>query len=159
MDIGPVLDLEDVVGGKVCAGQPHRAAGYADVADGLRRYGPSQLIRCARRLDPDLTGQDFADAGLRLDQMTDTRFAGVGLSQADVTALRERFADGPRDAEATGRQLQTGNAAEPQPGPGHSPGCSGHEPGEDDPDPAGPQQRPGQDHAAEADRGDPQAEP
>ena len=46
-----------------------------------------------------------------------------------------------------------------QPGPGHSPGRSGREPGEDDPDPAGPQQRPGQDRAAEADRDDPQAEP
>jgi len=65
-----------------------------------------------------LTGRDFADARLRLDQMTDTRFAGAGLSQADVTTRRERVAGWPRDAEATGRQLQAGNAAEPQPGPG-----------------------------------------
>jgi hypothetical protein len=42
---------------------------YADVAAALQRYGPSQLIRLAGRLDPDLPGQDFADAGLRLDQM------------------------------------------------------------------------------------------
>ncbi len=106
-----------------------------------------------------LTGRDFADAGLRPDQMTDTRVAGAGLSQADVTALRERFAGWPRDAGATGRQLQAGNAAEPQPGPGHSPGRRGREPGEDDPGPAGPQQRPEQDGAAEADRDDPEAEP
>jgi len=46
----------------------------------LQRYGPSQLIRFAQRLDPGLTGRDFADAGLRLDQMTNRRFAGAGLS-------------------------------------------------------------------------------
>jgi len=91
--------------------------------------------------------------------MTDARFAGVGLTRADVTALRERFAGWPRDAGAIGRQLQAGNAAKPQPGPVHSPGRSGREPGEDDPDPAGPQQRPEQDRAAEADRDDPDAEP
>ena len=49
--------------------------------------------------------------------MTDARFADVGLTRADVTALRERFAGWPRDAEATDRQLRAGNAAEPQPGP------------------------------------------
>ena len=91
--------------------------------------------------------------------MKDARFAGVGLSQADVTALQERFAGWPQDAEAIGRQLRAGKAAEPQPGPGHSPGRSGREPGEDDPDPAGPQQRTEQDPAAEADRDDPPAEP
>ena len=47
--------------------------------------------------------------------MTDTRFADVELSQADVTALPERFASWPRDAEAIDRNLQAGNAAEPQP--------------------------------------------
>jgi hypothetical protein len=45
------------------------------VAAALQRYGPSQLIRFARRLDPGLTSREFADAGLRLDQMTDTTFA------------------------------------------------------------------------------------
>ena len=33
-------------------------------------------------------------------------------------ARRERFAGWPRDAGASGRHLQAGNAAEPQPGPG-----------------------------------------
>ena len=70
-----------------------------------------------------------------------------------IAALRERFAVWPWGAGASGRQLQAGNAA------GHSPGRSGREPDEDDPDPAGPQQRPGQDRDAEADRDDPQAEP
>jgi len=140
MDIGPVLALEDVVGGKVCAlASRIEPRDYADVAAALTRYGPSQLIRCAQRLDPGLTGRDFADAGLRLGQMKDTTFAGVGLSQADVTAPQDRFAGWPRDAGAIDRQLQAGNPAEPQPGPRHNPGRGGHEPGEDDPDPAGPQ--------------------
>ncbi len=141
------------------AGQPHRAAG-------LRGRGSCAAALRSRPVDSacpaagsGLAGRDFADAGLRLDQMTEARFAGVGLTRADVTALRERFAGWPRDAGATGRQLQAGNAAKPQPGPVHSPGRSGREPGEDDPDPAGPQQRPGQDRAAEADRDDPEAEP
>ena len=37
MDIGPVLDLEDAIGGKVCAGQPRRAAGLRGRG---RRAGP-----------------------------------------------------------------------------------------------------------------------
>ena len=159
MDIGPVLDLEDVGREGVRAGQPHRAAG-------LRGRGRCAAALRSRPADPacpaagsGLAGRDFADAGLRLDQMTDARFAGVGLTRADVTALRERFAGWPRSAGATGRQLQAGNAAKPQPGPGRSPGRSGREPGEDDPDTAGPQHRPGQDRAAEADRDDPEAEP
>ena len=40
--------------------------------------------------------------------MTDTTFTGVALSQADDTALRERFAGGPRDAEATDRPATAG---------------------------------------------------
>ena len=117
MDISPVLDLKDVMDGMVCALASRIEPRDADVAAALQRYAPSQLIRLARPLDPGLTGRDFADAGLRLDQMTDTRFADVGLSQADVTALRETVRLLARDAEATGRQLQAGNAAEPQPGP------------------------------------------
>jgi hypothetical protein len=53
---------------------------------------------------------------LRLDQMKDTRFADVGLSQADVTALRARFAGWPWDAEAS-----TGNCRPGTP-PSRSPG-------------------------------------
>jgi hypothetical protein len=41
MDIGPVLDLEDVVGGKVCAlASRVESRDYADVAAALERYSP-----------------------------------------------------------------------------------------------------------------------
>jgi Nucleotidyl transferase AbiEii toxin, Type IV TA system len=116
MDVGPVLDVEDAVGGKVCAlASRIEPRDYADVAAALARYRPGQLIRFARRLDPGLTGRDFADAGLRLDQMSDARFAAIGLSQTDVTALRERFAAWPRDAKATDRHLQAQDAARQRP--------------------------------------------
>ena len=100
-DVGPVLDLEDAVGGKVCA-LASRAyeRDYLDTAAALERYSPAELIALARRLDPGLEGQDFAEAGRRLDQMPDYAFTSFGLSQQDVARLRERFAAWPREPEA-----------------------------------------------------------
>jgi hypothetical protein len=97
MDIGPVLDLEDVLGGKVCA-LASRAVerDYLDTAAALERYSVDQLIGFARRLDAGLTSQDFADAGRRLDHMDDEAFARYGLSRRDVTTLREQLAAWPR---------------------------------------------------------------
>jgi hypothetical protein len=97
MDIGPVLDLQDVAGGKVCA-LASRAyeRDYVDTAAALGRYSIEQLTGFARRLDPGLTDQDFADAGRRLDQLPDRMFARYGLGPQDVTRLRERFAAWPR---------------------------------------------------------------
>jgi Nucleotidyl transferase AbiEii toxin, Type IV TA system len=97
MDIGPVLDLEDVAGGKVCALAGRvEPRDYADTAAALERYSPAQLIGFARRLDPGLADQDFADAGRRLDRMDDEVFASVGLGPREVTRLRQRFAAWPR---------------------------------------------------------------
>ena len=55
MDVGPVLDLEDVIGGKVCA-LASRAydRDYVDTAAALGRYSVDQVIGFARRLDPGL---------------------------------------------------------------------------------------------------------
>jgi len=97
MDVGPVLDLEDVVGGKVCAlASRAEPRDYLDTAAALERYSIEQMISFARRLDPGLTHQDFADAGQRLDQWGDGVFAPFGLSPRDVASLRERFAARPR---------------------------------------------------------------
>jgi hypothetical protein len=97
MDFGPVLDLEDVVGGKVCA-LASRAyeRDYVDTAAALERYSVAQLIGFARRLDPGLTGEDFADAGGRLDRMPDEAFTALGLTPQDVANLRYRFTSWPR---------------------------------------------------------------
>jgi nucleotidyltransferase AbiEii toxin of type IV toxin-antitoxin system len=97
MDIGPVLDLEDVVGGKVCAlASRVEPRDYVDAAAAMGRYSMEQMISFARRLDPGLTDADFADAGQRLDRWGDGVFAPFGLSPQDVAVLRERFAAWPR---------------------------------------------------------------
>ena len=98
MEFGPVLDLDDVLGGKVTA-LASRAAerDYIDVAAALGRgYSVAQLTGLAVALDPGLTAEDFADAGQRLDRLGDDRFARYGLTQEDVTRLRERFTAWPR---------------------------------------------------------------
>jgi hypothetical protein len=97
MDVGPVLNLEDVVGGKICAlvgrAEPRD---YIDTAAALTHYSLEQAIAFARRLDPGLEERDFADAGRRLDRWGDAIFAPFGLSADDVAALREAFAGWPR---------------------------------------------------------------
>ena len=98
MEFGPVLDLDDVLGGKVAA-LASRAAerDYIDVAAALARgCSVAQLIGLAMALDPGLTAEDFADAGQRLDRLGDDRFARYGLTPEDVTRLREQFAAWPR---------------------------------------------------------------
>jgi hypothetical protein len=97
MDIGPVLDLEDVVGGKVCAlASRAEPRDYLDTAAALERYSIEQMISFARRLDPGLTDRDFADAGRRLDQWGDGVFAPFGLGPQEIAILREQFAAWPR---------------------------------------------------------------
>jgi hypothetical protein len=77
MEFGSVLDVEDAA---------------------LSRYSTDDLIRFARRLDPGLADEDFADAGARLDQLGDDRFTEAGASPEDVAELRQRFAAWPREA-------------------------------------------------------------
>ena len=98
MEFGPVLDLDDVLGGKVAA-LASRAVerDYIDVAAALARgYSVAQLTGLAVAMDPGLTAGDFADAGQRLDRLGDDRFARYGLTPEDVTRLREQFAAWPR---------------------------------------------------------------
>ena len=97
MDVGPVLDLEDVIGGKVCAlASRIEPRDYVDTAAALERYSMEQMVGFARRLDPGLTDRDFADAVRRLDQWGDGVFALFGLGPEDVAELRARFAAWPR---------------------------------------------------------------
>jgi predicted nucleotidyltransferase component of viral defense system len=96
-DIGPVLDLRDVLGSKVAAlASRIEPRDYIDTAAALRRYSPDQLIALAKRLDPGLTDRDFADAARQLDQIPDEAFARYGLGPREVATLRGRFAAWPR---------------------------------------------------------------
>jgi hypothetical protein len=97
MDVGPVLDLEDLAGSKVCAlASRVEPRDYVDTAAALQRYTADQLISFARRLDPGLEARDFADAGTQLDRMPDGLFTRYGLSREDVARLRAQFAVWPR---------------------------------------------------------------
>jgi hypothetical protein len=101
MDFGPLLDLQDVLGGKVAAlASRSYERDYWDTSAALERYTPEQLIGFARRLDPGLQAADFADAGRRLDRIADEAFTDLGLTHQDIVTLRGRFAGWPREAEA-----------------------------------------------------------
>jgi hypothetical protein len=97
MDLGPVLNVQDVVASKVCALASRVATrDYIDTAASIDRYGVTELIALARRLDPGLTSRDFADAGRRLDDMPDEAFERYQLGADDVAELRRRFEEWPR---------------------------------------------------------------
>jgi Nucleotidyl transferase AbiEii toxin, Type IV TA system len=100
MEVGPVLDLADVIGSKVCAlASRVEPRDYVDTAAVLARgYSAGELIGFAKLLDPGLTDQEFADAGTQLDGLPDGVFARYGLRPGDVAALRKQFAAWPRSA-------------------------------------------------------------
>src|SRR5260370_3558348 len=84
MDVGPVLDLEDVVGGKVCAlASRVEPRDYVDTAAAMGLYSAEQMISFARRLDPGPTDRDFADAGHRPGQWGDRGVAPLALTPED----------------------------------------------------------------------------
>ena len=110
MEVGPVLALEDVAGGKVCAlASRVEPRDYADTARMLDRYSPAELIGFACRLDPGLTAQDFAGAAIQLDSIADEEFFRYRLSQQDVDALRAQFAAWPRTPQAVTREVRGGH--------------------------------------------------
>ena len=131
MEIGPVLALEDVLGGKVCAlASRVEVRDYADTARMLDRYSPAQLIGFACRLDPGLTAEDFADVGSQLDRIADHEFSRYALSQQDVADLRASFAIWPRTPQAVSREIAASGLSHPSVAPQHRPG-----PAREDPEP------------------------
>ena len=102
MDVGPVpglpvLDLEDLIGQKVCAlASRIEVRDYIDTAQALADYTAEELIHLAQRRDPGLEHRDFAEAGQELDRLTDAQFAQYGLSPADAARVRDAFAGWPR---------------------------------------------------------------
>ena len=96
-DIGPVLNPLDAIASKVRAFVTRAEERDAiDVAAALETYTAARLIALARQLEPGLEDEDFADAGRRLDRLSDTVFARYGLGPDDVAKLRQRFAAWPR---------------------------------------------------------------
>jgi hypothetical protein len=109
-ELGPVLHPEDAAGQKVAdLARRGRIRDYAATADLLDHYKPAQLIGFARRLDPALGRQDFADLAGRLDRAPEAAFTYSGLRRPEqVARVRDQFAAWPRDA----RQIGSGR---PQP--------------------------------------------
>jgi nucleotidyltransferase AbiEii toxin of type IV toxin-antitoxin system len=97
MDVGPVLNPLDSVASKVRAWLTRsEERDVLDVAAALERYSVGQLMALARELEPGLEDEDFADAGRRLDGLSDTVFRRYGLGPQEVARLRERFVTWPR---------------------------------------------------------------
>ena len=97
MDVGPVLDIEDLAALKTAALVSRvEPRDYLDAAATLDRYTVNELITLARRLDPGLEDRDFADAGRQLDRMPDRVFRRYVHNPDEITRMRARFADWPR---------------------------------------------------------------
>src|ERR1039458_9122130 len=98
LPLGPVLHLDELLGQKVSAlATRSEVRDYLDVAAALRRYDRQRLLDLARRADPDLVDDEFADAMQRLDQLDDDVFRlQYGLSPARIRQVRKAFSDWPR---------------------------------------------------------------
>jgi hypothetical protein len=100
-DLGPVLALDDLAGWKTVAlANRMMARDYVDIAALLKRYTIAELIALALERDPGLQEADFADAGLHLDRMRDSRLTPhlSGLGGEDAAWLRKQFEAWPRVA-------------------------------------------------------------
>jgi Nucleotidyl transferase AbiEii toxin, Type IV TA system len=97
MGVGPVLNPLDAIASKVRAFVTRaEERDVVDVAAALETYTVTELIALARQLEPGLEDEDFADAGRRLDRLSDKVFARYGLGPEDLAQLRKRFASWPR---------------------------------------------------------------
>lgn len=98
LDVGPVLHLDDAVGGKVTAllgtALPRD---FIDIAAALDRYSRRQLLELGFVRDRGLRPADAALAVQWLDRLGDEQFRPYWLSDSDVAALRAEFASWPRD--------------------------------------------------------------
>ncbi|MGK5740532.1 nucleotidyl transferase AbiEii/AbiGii toxin family protein [Micromonospora sp. URMC 103] len=97
MDLGPVMDVRDLVANKIAALVNRREVrDYIDVSAALDHYDVAELLALARQVDPALDPEDVRAAGRYLDRIPAQRFARYGLDAAAVTRVRERLAAWPR---------------------------------------------------------------
>ncbi|MER7167104.1 nucleotidyl transferase AbiEii/AbiGii toxin family protein [Micromonospora sp. NPDC000207] len=97
MDLGPVMDVRDLVANKTAALVNRREVrDFIDVAAALDHYPVAELLELARQIDPALDPEDVRAAGRYLDRVPDQRFSRYGLDAAAVHRLRRRLAVWPR---------------------------------------------------------------
>ncbi|MEU8301898.1 nucleotidyl transferase AbiEii/AbiGii toxin family protein [Micromonospora sp. NPDC048909] len=97
MDLGPVMDVRDLVANKIAALVNRREVrDYIDVAAALEHYDVAELLELARQVDPALDPEDVRAAGRYLDRVPAQRFARYGLDAAAVAQVRARLTAWPR---------------------------------------------------------------
>ncbi|WP_433527833.1 nucleotidyl transferase AbiEii/AbiGii toxin family protein [Micromonospora sp. CA-263727] len=97
MDLGPVMDVQDLIANKTAALVNRREArDYIDVAAALKHRDVTELVELARQIDPALDDEDIRAAGRYLDRIPDRRFARYGLGPGDIAGVRRRLASWPR---------------------------------------------------------------
>ena len=92
--IGPVLDVEDIVTGKVRAFfERTTERDYSDIdrilTDG--RWTPSHLLAKAQTVFPELTARDFAEKLSRAHTLDRLAYARIGVGPRAVAQLQERL--------------------------------------------------------------------
>jgi hypothetical protein len=92
LDVGAVLHVEEIAADKVLALFGRAAArDFVDVAALLDRFSPERLLDLAAEKDPGFDRDEFARALRSISRFEDGDFTVLGLSAADVVALRERI--------------------------------------------------------------------
>ncbi|MGH3706974.1 MAG: nucleotidyl transferase AbiEii/AbiGii toxin family protein [Pseudonocardiaceae bacterium] len=93
-DIGPVLDRDDVVAGKVLAlwGR-QETRDYIDVYVALAssEYTEAELLQLGQRADAGFDQRTFGHALLGVERVRDDDLGVYGVVSHDVTALRQRL--------------------------------------------------------------------
>lgn len=92
--IGPVLDVEDIVTGKVRAFLERGAErDYSDVGSVLAsgRWTTADLLEKGRSVFPETTAASFADRLRRADRLDTVNYAAIGIGPVELTALQERL--------------------------------------------------------------------
>ena len=97
MDLGPVMDVRDLIANKTAALVNRREVrDYIDVAAALEHRDVAELLDLARQIDPALDDGDIRAAGRYLDRIPDRRFARYGLGPADIAQVRRQLSAWPR---------------------------------------------------------------
>lgn len=89
LEVGPVVDVEEIAADKVLALFDRAAArDFVDVAALLRRFDADRLLRLAAEKDRGFDLPHFAHALRRVQRFDDEDFAALGLAADDIAAIR-----------------------------------------------------------------------
>lgn len=92
--IGPVLDIEDIVTGKVRALLERGAErDYSDIDNILSsgRWTPADLLAKGQTVFPDTTAASFAARLVRADRLDPEIYAAIGIRAVELFAMQERL--------------------------------------------------------------------